>query len=159
MRLIKKKYIVFNLILVLFFSFSGLSYAYAQKNKANTDKDKVEQKKNQNSNIQGQDSGHILSVDFVSGDIVFMYNAFNTVELKATEIDNFQLAFEKLKTIIDNPDFKKISSDTPVKVNIEDFAAEKILLFANRITLTGANVVRFKRFVSAIYEAAKAASN
>jgi hypothetical protein len=39
---------------------------------------------------------------------------------------------------------------------MEIVAAEKLLMFANRITLNGNDVNRYKRFLNAIYDAAKA---
>lgn len=98
----------------------------------------------------------VISVNFVSGDVAFMYKAFNTVELKATEVDAFVMAQEKLKLIVENPNFQKLTTDVPVKVDMEVIAAEKLIMFANRITLNGNDVNRYKRFLSAIYDAAKA---
>lgn len=114
-----------------------------------------QQNTQQNNQQSNQQESQVISPNFISGDIVFIFNSFNTVELKATEVDMFLSSVEKLKIIVENPNFQKLTSDVPVKVDIEIQAAENILLFCNRITMTGGNVIRYKRFVNAIYEAAK----
>lgn len=114
------------------------------------------QNKKANETAQTSAGAGVISVNFVSGDVAFMYKAFNTVELKATEVDAFLMAQEKLKLIVENPNFQKLTTDVPVKVDMEVTAAEKLIMFANRITLNGTDVTRYKRFLNAIYEAAKA---
>lgn len=155
--------IIFAVILFLNINYSTQAQKSQKDNKSNNQNTSQNQSGQvvtpqgvqQNNQQNNQQANGVISVNFTSSDISFMYKAFNTVELKATEIEAFLLAQEKLKIIIDNPNFQKLTTDTPVKVDMELIAAEKMIMFANRITLTGAEIPRFRRFINAIYEAAK----
>lgn len=159
MNLIKSISIIFLLTFMLYYNLNAQvnDNKLSKKNKSENNSE-IQNKQNQQ-NLQNQNnldqSTQVITPNFISGDIVFIYNAFNTIELKATEVDSFINSIEKLKIIVENPNFKKLSVDVPVKVDIEIQAAENILVFCNRITMTGANVIRYKRFVNAIYDAAK----
>lgn len=149
------------IVVILFININNSIQAQKiQKDNKTNNQNTTQNQANQVATPQGVQQGNqqangVISVNFMSSDISFMYKAFNTVELKATEIDAFLLAQEKLKIIIDNPNFQKLTTDTPVKVDMEVVAAEKMIMFANRITLTGSEIPRFRRFINAIYDAAK----
>ncbi len=146
-----------TLILVICIFFMGNKYNLIAQTKKISDKTTSPQNTGAvTTNNNSANAAGVISVNFVSGDVAFMFKAFNTVELKATEVDAFLMAQEKLKLIIENPNFQKLITDAPVKVDMEIVAAEKLLMFANRITLNGNDVNRYKRFLNAIYDAAKA---
>lgn len=146
-----------TLILVICILFFGSNYNLIAQTKKTTEKTTpLQNTAAPATNNNSANSAGVISVNFVSGDVAFMYKAFNTVELKATEVDAFVMAQEKLKLIVENPNFQKLTTDVPVKVDMEVVAAEKLIMFANRITLNGNDVNRYKRFLSAIYDAAKA---
>lgn len=155
MNTLKSKILIIFIISLFYININ----LYAQVNGSKlSKKDKNEntsplQNKQNQPNVE--QNNQVISPNFISGDIVFIFNSFNTIELKATEVDSFLSSLEKLKIIIENPNFQKLTSDVPVKVDIEIQAAENILVFCNRITMNGANVIRYKRFVNAIYDAAK----
>ena len=133
----------FLLIIVLFFSFALIS------NSQNKDKDKKEQTTNTDA------SSNLVQPVVYKLDLVFLANALNTIELKATEVESFLEVQEKIKVFTDNSQFQAMNPEQQVKIEFDPLILDRIIIFSNRISLVGGDAVKYKRIILTFMEASK----
>lgn len=98
----------------------------------------------------------IINPVFITEDVVFVFQTFNAIEITGNEIDAFLNAKKTIQGLIKKAqDEKKQLTDT-MKTELQVQTAQDILTFLQRGKFAGANAEKFKRFVDAIIEAAKA---
>jgi len=86
-------------------------------------------------------------------DVLFYFNALNTVELKATEVDAFLELKNFYQVILKNAESKSFMLADTIYVDIPVTIANNSLFFMQRISMTGADALKYKRFQNALSEA------
>jgi len=93
---------------------------------------------------------------FVVDDMVFVIQTFNSIEITGNEIDPFLNAKKTLQTALKKAQEDKKQLTDTMKTEMQVQTAQDILTFLQRGKFAGANAEKFKRFVEAIIESAKA---
>lgn len=104
---------------------------------------------------QQQQPEKIIKPTIYAGDVVFVFNLLNTVELTGREVDAFILVRNSLKPYIEKIKNEKMQATTNVNLDIPINTAQALLTFMDRGKIAGADADTYKRVVDALVAAAK----
>ncbi|MGE5479038.1 MAG: hypothetical protein ACM3U1_01270 [Chloroflexota bacterium] len=96
-----------------------------------------------------------LTPTVVVGDLVFIYNALNTIEIKGAEVDAFLAVQAFYAGIIKDLQTQNKQTTDVIQIKIPLATAQNTLTLMSRATLTGQNAVNYKRFQNSLVESAK----
>jgi hypothetical protein len=91
-----------------------------------------------------------------AGDLVFAAQLLNTVELRGNEVDAFISVKNTLKPFLEKIQNDKMQATQTMDIPMTLAIANNFLGFLERGKITGADADRYKRFIDAFIEAAKA---
>jgi hypothetical protein len=91
-----------------------------------------------------------------AGDLVFAAQLLNSVELRGNEVDAFISVKNTLKPFLEKVQNEKMQATQTLDIPMTLAIANNFLGFLERGKITGADAERYKRFIDAFIEAAKA---
>jgi hypothetical protein len=105
---------------------------------------------------QQQQQQQVIKPKIKVEDLVFVYQALNSIDIKGNEVESFL----NVKKFVENS-IKKAQEDKKTATDILDLEvplplAQEMVNFLQRATFKGADADKFKRFFDALVEAAKA---
>jgi hypothetical protein len=93
-----------------------------------------------------------------AGDLVFVAQTLNTVELRGNEVETFVAVKNAIKPYLDKIQNDKLQANSNLELNLPLTTAQNLITFLERAKISGAEAERYKRFVDSFINAAKAAS-
>lgn len=112
----------------------------------------------QNTQTQ-QPAAKILKPKVYAADLIFAFQLLNTIELRGSEVDALLEVKTVLKPYIEKVQKENMQLNAVVTFDISAPLAYNLLQFLERGKFTGGDAEKYKRFVEAFSEAAKAIEN
>lgn len=102
-----------------------------------------------------QEPPKIIKPMFNVGDIIFVLQTLNTVEVRGAEVESFITVKTLIQTAAQTAQTKNLQQTDSMAVEIQVPIAQNLLNLLDRATIAGGNADRYKRFIDAIVESAK----
>jgi hypothetical protein len=99
----------------------------------------------------------ILKPFLLVGDIIFISQVLNNVEIRGNEVESFLTVRTQLNNTLQKIQDKNLQATDSLIVELNIVTAQNLLNLLDRATIQGAHAERYKRFVEAIIESSKAA--
>jgi hypothetical protein len=103
-----------------------------------------------------QPPAKILKPKVYAADLIFAFQLLNTIELRGSEVDALLEVKNALKPYIEKIQKENLQLNAVVTFDISAPLAYNLLQFLERGKFTGSDAEKYKRFVEAMSEAAKA---
>lgn len=91
-----------------------------------------------------------LTVDFLVGDIIFVYQSLNTIEINGREADAFIQVKEHFKPYMEKWNAEQPKAEDKTTITLPVNIAQNMLAFLERAKFAGGNAERYVRVKDAI---------